>query len=211
MTDRGDADALLHVTVRFADRRATLTLTGELDLLSGSGLADALDAVLASDAERLDVQMRQVSFADVAGVRILVRAYEIAARHQIVLTLLDPQPHISWLLEATGAAALLLGPDGAAPAPRTAHPVAAHRGRPEETACPRDRRADERDRRADERDRRAAERERRADERDWFAQERDRLLDERTARILEQQRWEDIREDLTDARERNLDRREDGR
>ncbi|MEV6596955.1 STAS domain-containing protein [Actinoplanes sp. NPDC051346] len=237
MTDIADGGARLHVAMSFDVDRITFTLTGELDRISGQPLAELLDTATDGSIGCIDVDITQLSFVDLAGLRVLLLAYRRGARRGVVLRLRDPQPHILRLLQATDTAALLLG-DGGTP---SCSPVTQHRPTPtpdvsqeprqpdpadtpgclargaerDQRADERDWRADERDQRADERDQRADERDRRADQREeeigdreLLARERDRMVDERQHRVSEHQRWEDIREDLANTRERDLERRE---
>ena len=216
MTSFSDDRARLHMAVHTDGDRTTLTLTGELDLFSGPPLTQLLDTAMDGSVKYLDVQMAQVGFVDVDGVRLLARAYHLGAGRGVKLTLHDPQPDIVWLLHITGTA-LLLG-DSTAPADTaTLYPVSppppVRAGEPAKStpSVPRAGTISDRDRHADERDLRADQREARADDRDRLAQERDRLVDERQRRVSDHQRWEDIREDVADARERNLERRENER
>jgi anti-anti-sigma factor len=234
VTDPSNHPPGLHMAVHTDGDRATISLTGELDRFSGAPLAQLLDTAMDGSAKHLDVQMAQLRFVDVDGVRVLVHAYQLGAGRGVKLTLHDPQPDIVWLLHTTAAAMLLgdsstpaeaalLPPVHAAPPVTTGEtmlktpsvPPAGTNSERDRSADERDRSADERDRSADERDRSADERERFADEReeqsddlDRLALERERVVDERQQRASEHQRWEDIREDVADARERDLERRE---
>lgn len=191
-----DGGARLHVAMQPSWGRLTVTLTGELDRVSGPALAELLDAAMDGSVGRLDVDMAQLGFVDVCGVRVLLQAHHLGARRGVVLALHQPQPHIRWLLHTTDSAALLLGDCGVpADTPLASAQV---------TLIERDRRADEREEQADER-------EELADDRDRLAQERDRYLDERHEQIQAHQRWEDIREDMANARERQLEHREEQR
>ncbi|MBG0568206.1 STAS domain-containing protein [Actinoplanes aureus] len=212
MTLFSDNGSRLYVTVHGEGNRTTVILTGELDMSNEAPLAQLLDTAMGGDTKHLDVQMAELWFVDVAGVRLLLRAHQLGADRGVEVKACDPLPHIVWLLHIIDDAAVLLGvnapgdmtpyPDGPPPAPRVDEPV------DEDSPVPMADAREERDRRADERDRRADEREEQADDRDRLAQERDRLVDERQHRASEHQRWEDIREELADVRERALERRE---
>lgn len=220
MTFFTDGGARLHVAMQRESNRITVTLTGELDRVSGPPLADVLDAAMDGGIRHVCVSMAQVGFVDVGGLRVLLRAHQVGKRRGVVFLLQDPQPHVVWLLRGTEAADLLLGaslaPEGEpAMVPHAADARDKRADGRDKRADERDRRADERDRRADlrddtadERDRQADDREEWADDRERLAQERNHLLDERQQRVQEHQRWEDVREELADARERDLRRRE---
>ncbi|BCY09940.1 STAS domain-containing protein [Actinoplanes sp. L3-i22] len=208
MTYFTDDGSRLHVAVRHDGDRTTVTVTGELDLLSGPPLMRLLEDALDDSVKQLDVAAAQLDFVDVAGVRVLLAAHRLAVERGVELRLCDPPPHVVWLLRVIDEAGLLLGGnprDGDLPP----HPYGSSPTSPavrfvdDATA-----RADERDRRADERDRRADERDEQAADRDRLAEERDRLAEEREEHVRQHQRWEDVREELADARERALERRE---
>jgi anti-anti-sigma factor len=218
MIDFTDGGVRLHLAVLADADQLTVTLTGELDAISGPPLTDVLNTVMDDSVRYVDVDVAQVGFVDLQGLRALLRAYQMCARRDITLMLRDPQPHVVWLLKFTDTAALLLA-GGTASADLEACPPAGsrrlapvttgvpsaggphatdgdHSGRPGSAETP------------DERDQRAREREEGADDRERLMQARDQLLDERQQRISEHQRWEDIREDLADIRERHLEHRE---
>ena len=56
------------------ERATTLALGGELDLVSSPALDRTLDAVLASDAELIVVDLRGLEFMDSTGLHVLVKA-----------------------------------------------------------------------------------------------------------------------------------------
>ncbi len=190
MIDFTDGGARLQVVVLADAGRLTLTLTGELDGISGPPLTDVLHTAMHDGIGHVDVDIAQVGFVDLHGLRALLRAYQLCASRGSTLMLRDPQPHVVRLLRFTDTAASLLA-EGAASADAAACPPAGGRC---ETP--------------DERDQRAREREEEADDRERLMQARNQLLDERQLQVSEHQRWEDIREDLADIRERHLERRE---
>jgi len=202
MTFSTDEGSPLHVAVHRDGDRTTVTVTGELDLLSGPLLARLLNTAMGDDTKHLDVAASQLDFVDVAGVRALLTAYQLAADRGVELKLCDPTPYLAWLLRTVDGDGVLLSdnasadgvkpyPDGSSPSVGAGESVDDVSSAASATV-----RADERDEHADDRDR--------------LAQERDRLADERAERVREHQRWEDLREDLADARERDLERREQG-
>jgi anti-anti-sigma factor len=200
--------------------RCTVALSGELDGLTGPAVAELLDSATNSGRRQVEVDMAQVSFLDLAGLRILLHSHRLAADRGVMLSVRNPQPHIAWLLQTTETTDRLLADlPAAGDATLTGSALTGQQPSPpamtmESARLPRsstddasatDRRdaADERDRRADERDRRADERDRRADERDHRADERDRRADERDHRADERDHRADER-DLLDAERGNL-------
>jgi anti-anti-sigma factor len=188
----------LHAALHFGADRAVIALSGTIDCVSGPMLANLLDAVEDGSVPEVEVDMAQVDFIDIAGLRVLSRAHQLGVERGVLLAVRRPPPHLVWLLRFTGTTRLLAGgrtPDG------------------DETTFvdPIDvqaRQADERDLRADERDRLADERDELAEDLRSLDAERSRLLDERQQSVLEHQRWEDIREEVANERERDLERRE---
>ncbi|MFZ3471458.1 STAS domain-containing protein [Streptomyces sp. 2.9] len=64
----------LRVSVAKSGGRTTVALAGELDLYTGPRLRDALDAVIASGAHRIEVDLRNLTFCDCFGLSILLAA-----------------------------------------------------------------------------------------------------------------------------------------
>jgi anti-anti-sigma factor len=203
----------LQVSLRFGDDRATVAVSGDIDRLSGPMLANLLNAATDGSVPVVEVDVAQVGFIDIAGVRVLSRAQHLGVRRGVALTLGSPPSHFVWLLQITGTTTLLPGhltapgndtdttPADAADPSRPDGPGDIVDLDPGDITGTRLRQADERDRKADERDRLA-------EDMRCLDVERGRLLDERLQRVLEQQRWEDIREDVANERERDLERRE---
>lgn len=188
----------LHAALHFGADRAVIALSGTIDCLNGPMLANLLDAVEDGSVPEVEVDMAQVDFIDIAGLRVLSRAHQRGVERGVLLAVRRPPPHLIWLLRITGTTTLLAvdrtwdGDEAAFVDPNGE----------------RDRQADERDQRADERDRLADERDELADDLRCLDAERSQLLDERQQSVLEQRRWEDIREEVANERERDLERRE---
>jgi anti-sigma B factor antagonist len=58
-------------------RGTTVTVRGELDLLSSPLLERALGPVLDSDAEQVIVDLRGLEFMDSSGLHVLLRAHQL--------------------------------------------------------------------------------------------------------------------------------------
>ena len=211
----------LRASLHYDADRVVITLSGEIDTLSGPMLTDLLASVMEGSCVYVEIDMTEVSFIDNAGLRVLLRAHRLGLDHGIVLILRRPPPHLVWLLQITENVLPLIddptSDSGRHPGSvgRTARGGAPRPERRNNSTDDRAQQADERDRVADERDRRADERDRLADERDRRAEdlrlldaEKSQLLDERLREVLEQQRWEDIREEVANERERHLEQRE---
>jgi stage II sporulation protein AA (anti-sigma F factor antagonist) len=72
-TDLGAPGALFVETSR-ADGQATLRVAGELDLVSGEALDLAIRDAEESDAARIVVDLRELSFIDSTGLSVLLAA-----------------------------------------------------------------------------------------------------------------------------------------
>ncbi|WP_221321653.1 STAS domain-containing protein [Actinoplanes sp. L3-i22] len=87
--------------------RVRVALRGEIDRLTGPALADLLCTTLDDGISLVEVQMADVAFVDLEGVRILVQAHAYGAKRGIPLTLRQPASEVCWLLELNGADHLL--------------------------------------------------------------------------------------------------------
>ncbi|MEU8232832.1 STAS domain-containing protein [Actinoplanes sp. NPDC048967] len=181
----------LRFRVSHGDDRVTVVLSGDLDRLTGPTVLDLVDLVMQHPVRRIDIDLAQVEFLDLGGLRTLLRVHQRAAGDGILVVIRNPRHYVRWLLETTGAAELLLEnhPSSRGPAGSALTWVSRHT-EPDAYA------------------RRMRERSGRADDRDRLADEREKMLDERQQRVADHQQWEDIREDLADQREMDLERRE---
>ena len=93
MRDRGDA--------------TILTVSGELDVASSPGLRAALDRVDPTPARRLVLDLAGLSFIDVTGLSLLVRAQQRALRLRSRLILINVPDALRRLLKLTGSTDLL--------------------------------------------------------------------------------------------------------
>ena len=175
----GCADHLRTRLIRGADR-VTVVLSGDLDRLAGPTVVGIVDGIAACPVPCIDIDLTQVDFLDLGGLRSLLHAHRLAARAGIPLVVHNPREYVRWLLDVTGATEVLTADHSAPPAP--VEGALSWVNRPaEDTAF---------------------------GDRDLLADERERLLDERQQQLAEHQRWEDIRDDLADQREVDLERRE---
>ncbi len=68
-------------------------LTGELDLATSATLRNRIDALIATDAQQVIVDLRHLTFIDCAGVRALLALHGDARRHATQLSLIQgPEP-----------------------------------------------------------------------------------------------------------------------
>lgn len=76
-----------------------LALAGELDAHTAPLLAEAISA---ADRERLCVDMSDVRFVDSSGLRVLIEAHQAALAQDRALSLANPSPAVTRLLEISG-------------------------------------------------------------------------------------------------------------
>ncbi len=81
-----------------------MVLSGELDLASGPELAQALDSLSGSPAQRLVIDLRQLEFMDSTGLSIIVRAHQRFADEGRELGLVRGPSQVQRLLDLTGVA-----------------------------------------------------------------------------------------------------------
>ncbi|MCW3030641.1 MAG: anti-sigma-factor antagonist [Solirubrobacterales bacterium] len=88
----------LGVSDAFVDGRRTIKLSGELDLATVRGLADAV-AAPAEEAEQTVLDLSDLTFLDLSGLRAICDASRYVARLRIV----GPDaPQVRRLFELTG-------------------------------------------------------------------------------------------------------------
>lgn len=70
--------ALLNVEIQSANGRASIALSGELDISSAARVEDALNSLQAQSPKVLVLDLRKLEFMDSTGLRLIVRADEAA-------------------------------------------------------------------------------------------------------------------------------------
>ena len=78
----------------------TLVLAGEIDSYTAPELADLLAKHEGVDA----IDLRDVTFIDSSGLRVIVEAHQRRAEEERVLVLRSPSPAVQRLLEISGVA-----------------------------------------------------------------------------------------------------------
>lgn len=74
-----------------------IRLIGELDLAGAGAVRGCIDAVLAEDPERIDIDMAELAFIDSSGLSVL-----IAAAAAVPVCLHDTTPAVRRVFEVTG-------------------------------------------------------------------------------------------------------------
>ncbi|MBV8953373.1 MAG: STAS domain-containing protein [Solirubrobacterales bacterium] len=90
------------VDTQISDRAITVTLGGELDLLSAPALEHALERLPASEAELMIVDLRGLEFMDSTGLHLLVQAQQKAHASGRRFALIKGGEQVQRLFELTG-------------------------------------------------------------------------------------------------------------
>jgi anti-anti-sigma factor len=88
-------------------RAVTLTVTGDLDLLSSPSLELALAPLLESDAELVIVDLRRLEFMDSTGLHVLLQAHQRMHDSGRRLALVRAPEHVQRLFDLTGVSETL--------------------------------------------------------------------------------------------------------
>ena len=90
------------VDTHTSDRAITVTISGELDLLSAPALDHVLGRLPGSDAELIIIDLRGLEFMDSTGLHLLVQAQQTAHESGRRLVLVKGQEQVQRLFELTG-------------------------------------------------------------------------------------------------------------
>ena len=88
-------------------RVTTLTVTGELDLLSSPALEQELDRAHATDCDVILLDLRGLEFMDSTGLHVLVKAQQREQDSGRSLVLTKGGEQVQRLLDLTGVAELI--------------------------------------------------------------------------------------------------------
>jgi anti-anti-sigma factor len=93
----------LEVDIVVCDDVLTVSLSGDLDYASQATARGALDDSFARHMPRtVVIDLAQLDFCDCAGVRVLTGLHHHAAAYNATCIIKDPQPQVSWVLQAAG-------------------------------------------------------------------------------------------------------------
>jgi anti-anti-sigma factor len=114
-----DGYPLLTVAGRRTGDQITIALTGGIDFATHPKLHTAVRKLLdATPVRHVTIDLAGLDFCDCAGARALLAAHRYATQNGAGCVIERAQPHIIWLLQATGANTVLAGPtdlDSASP------------------------------------------------------------------------------------------------
>lgn len=98
---------ILSHQVRSTPHAVQVLLSGEIDMSVQKELHDVLHAVVAASPTITEVDLREVTFLDCAGIGELVRAYLDARRRGQILVVTQPQAFVREVLDLVNTLALL--------------------------------------------------------------------------------------------------------
>jgi anti-sigma B factor antagonist len=89
------------VSCQETSEHAQLALRGELDMSSAPQLTRELEAVEANHPKEILLDLAELSFMDVSGLRTILDAARRGRRVGTAIVIANPMPHILRLLELT--------------------------------------------------------------------------------------------------------------
>ena len=121
--DRMDDDDDFRVGRRFEDGVAVVVPEGDIDLKTAEAVRTELQAAQA-EAQRVVLDLRQVTFMDSSGIRLLVEAQHAADRDRFSVAVVPGPRAVQRLFELAGLTGRLALVDDPAQAPGGARPDA---------------------------------------------------------------------------------------
>jgi anti-sigma B factor antagonist len=107
-------------TTRGPAETLTLTVRGELDIVTAPGLGEALDDAINASAGDLELDLRECSFVDSRGLQVIIEGGRSLVERGRSLRLENPQQHVRRLFLTAGIdriAGLQLEDDAPEPPP----------------------------------------------------------------------------------------------
>ena len=102
-----DLQSDFRVETHTTGRVTTLTVGGELDLLSSPALEQELERAHASDCDVILIDLRELEFMDSTGLHVLVKAHQREHDSGRSLVLTKGGEQVQRLLDLTGVAELI--------------------------------------------------------------------------------------------------------
>lgn len=101
MSARFDRATPLTLTVEREDSGVCLRIAGDLDLATLGQVMAAMDRIDVNRTSRLVVDLREVDFLDIAGLKAILRCNDQCRRHGIPVTVVKPQGYASRVFTLT--------------------------------------------------------------------------------------------------------------
>jgi anti-anti-sigma factor len=89
------------------DGRHTLLLSGELDLAVAAELEMTILGLCGEGVSGIELDLRQLTFMDSSGLRVVLRAQELCAEHGYDFLVIPGSEQVQRLLEITGTTEVL--------------------------------------------------------------------------------------------------------
>jgi anti-sigma B factor antagonist len=92
----------LRIFVTAGPAHTLVSVAGECDLHTGRPLRDVLTSEVSRGAQRLILDLSELSFMDSTGMQVLLSVCNVLAVRGGTLALVSPQPVVARILELTG-------------------------------------------------------------------------------------------------------------
>jgi anti-sigma B factor antagonist len=109
----------LSVDISRNERGVVVHVRGEIDMASAPQLEAAIDRAREDRPEQLDLDLAEVDFIDISGLRVLINAYQRANKQGERLILQRASPPVRRLLALSSVSELIPVAEDAEDPPRT--------------------------------------------------------------------------------------------
>ena len=92
----------LSIKTSETDGTSRVAVTGEVDVSNAAKLREAVDGALAAGAERVEVDLGEVSYIDSTGIGVLVGAAHRAEEGGVAFEVANPQRNVRRVLGLLG-------------------------------------------------------------------------------------------------------------
>jgi len=99
----------LNVSMHRVDRVVRLAPVGDLDLVSGEVLRDAIVSALAGEVDALVIDLEAVGFLDSSGITVLVLGRQAASERRVRYQVVGASGPVARVLEVAGVTGYLTG------------------------------------------------------------------------------------------------------
>lgn len=101
MHSSAEREGQFHVSVNTDANSHQVTLSGELDIATADQLTEALEGVQVAAGDRVIIDLKDVSFMDSTGLRVLIAANRNAAAGDYTLVIVTGESPAKRVLELT--------------------------------------------------------------------------------------------------------------
>jgi anti-anti-sigma factor len=100
-------DSAVTLRVNAEGSITTIAVAGELDVAATDGVLDRLEAELARGPSGVVVDLSELAFIDSTGLRALLQARDLCARHGARMSIVEARGHVARVFELTGLRSVL--------------------------------------------------------------------------------------------------------